>query len=651
MSSRSILAVAALVVIVPLAALVSSQLSAQSELSELPVPQGWSDAQKQTWYTSSQGSRLIPWDWLQALEQADSAELFLAPQNIRKFRYLPGPPSGTSPALPVGFALDTQSDAALGVTKLRWRKDQGDRAAWVGMNCAACHTGELTFKSLRLRIEGAPAMSDFLGFVNALNRALEATRADAAKWDRFSSRVLGTAADADNQARLLQEFDKLQAWQARAEKVNKPSLEYGPARVDAFGHIYNKVLLSAGSGNQPFNPSDAPVSYPFLWNIHQQDKVQWNGAAPNVPLGPDLDIGALARNVGEVTGVFADVTVQPAVLGVPPLRGYTSSADVRNLLTLEQQIMQLKPPNWPAEFGVVDAEKWSIGQKLFKQRCAECHLDNLPRDDITRRFNVTMTPLSGPKAIGTDPWMACNAFTYGGNTDKLQGTSRKFFIPSLSFFGEKAPVSDMLGTLVIGSIVNRGTGVIDNLQSKLLRVRPFDLKQVPADVLGLPDVALDLVLTQVLDRDAKAKALGADKAARLNICMSKNSPLLAYKARPLVGIWATAPYLHNGSVPTLYDLLLPPAQRPVRFTLGTQEFDPRLVGYAYENSKEYLTERAKAENTFTFKVLGDDGRPIAGNSNLGHDYGNASFSADDRMALVEYMKAANARRVGNKIVR
>ena len=44
------------------------------------------------------------------------------------------------------------------------------------------------------------------------------------------------------------------------------------------------------------------------------------------------------------------------------------------------------------------------------------------------------------------------------------------------------------------------------------------------------------------------------------------------------------------------------------------------------------------------------GRVIAGNSNLGHDYGNATFTEEQRRALVEYMKAVGARRVGNKIV-
>ena len=47
-----------------------------------------------------------------------------------------------------------------------------------------------------------------------------------------------------------------------------------------------------------------------------------------------------------------------------------------------------------------------------------------------------------------------------------------------------------------------------------------------------------------------------------------------YKARPLDGIWATAPYLHNGSVPNLDALLQPAAKRPLSFSIGVKTFDP-----------------------------------------------------------------------------
>ena len=52
-----------------------------------------------------------------------------------------------------------------------------------------------------------------------------------------------------------------------------------------------------------------------------------------------------------------------------------------------------------------------------------------------------------------------------------------------------------------------------------------------------------------------------------------------YANSPLDGIWARSPYLHNGSVPTLYDLLLPASERPLTFYLGTREYDPEKVGF------------------------------------------------------------------------
>jgi hypothetical protein len=109
--------------------------------------------------------------------------------------------------------------------------------------------------------------------------------------------------------------------------------------------------------------------------------------------------------------------------------------------------------------------------------------------------------------------------------------------------------------------------------------------------------------------------------------MTESSPILGYKARPLAGIWATAPYLHNGSVPTLYDLLQTPAKRPRLFYVGTRRFDPQKVGYASEQAPD---------NTFVFRTHDETGRPIPGNDNAGHDYG--PLSEEQIWALVEYMK-------------
>ncbi len=102
--------------------------------------------------------------------------------------------------------------------------------------------------------------------------------------------------------------------------------------------------------------------------------------------------------------------------------------------------------------------------------------------------------------------------------------------------------------------------------------------------------------------------------------------LQAYKARPLNGIWATAPYLHNGSVPTLYDLLLPASPtpndpkemtyRPKTFYVGSREFDPKKVGFRTDTN---------GGSGFFFDTT------LPSNSNAGHEYDYAD--SDRRPAL------------------
>lgn len=96
----------------------------------------------------------------------------------------------------------------------------------------------------------------------------------------------------------------------------------------------------------------------------------------------------------------------------------------------------------------------------------------------------------------------------------------------------------------------------------------------------------------------------------------------AYAARPLNGIWATAPYLHNGSVPTLYDLLLPASERPATFTLGSRDYDPKKLGFESDLTNESL---------FLFDTS------LKGNSNAGHQYG-VNLNESERYDLLEYLK-------------
>lgn len=98
-----------------------------------------------------------------------------------------------------------------------------------------------------------------------------------------------------------------------------------------------------------------------------------------------------------------------------------------------------------------------------------------------------------------------------------------------------------------------------------------------------------------------------------------------YANHPLDGVWLRAPYLHNGSVPTLMDLLEKPADRPETFYRGNDVFDPEKVGF--------VADVAAADRRSFFKY--DTSEP--GNGKEGHLYGT-DLAHKDKVALVEYLK-------------
>ena len=97
-----------------------------------------------------------------------------------------------------------------------------------------------------------------------------------------------------------------------------------------------------------------------------------------------------------------------------------------------------------------------------------------------------------------------------------------------------------------------------------------------------------------------------------------------YVAVTLDGLWTRAPFLHNGSVPTLRDLLEPPQNRPKVFYRGYDVLDPKNVGF--------VSQGADAQRTgFRYDTA------VTGNSNQGHEWGTA-LSTKDKESLVEYLK-------------
>ena len=342
--------------------------------------------------------------------------------------------------------------------------------------------------------------------------------------------------------------------------------------------------------------------------------MQWNGTAEN-----RNDVERLGRNVGEVLGVFAEAQFHTTPLfGIPKFR---TSARRLNQVKLENHLKQLWSPVWPEHLGAIDEAQKEAGRMLFEQHCVHCH-EVIPHGMQHQPVTVEMTSLS---EVGTDPRMAMNA---------AAGTARTGDLARLFGSRKKVPRGEMLQKLVRLSIITpyrdvgeRGLAALINSDDVFSpkEIKAF-LKEIGVsrqDALGHID-EYERKLTAYY-KELRSAARRSRKAAkgRTPAAVSESAAeALRYKARPLDGIWATAPYLHNGSVPNLYELLLPAEERSKTFFVGSNEFDPKKVGFS--------TEQVPGSSRF------DTSKP--GNSNMGHDmYG--TFSDDERWQLVEYMKS------------
>lgn len=130
---------------------------------------------------------------------------------------------------------------------------------------------------------------------------------------------------------------------------------------------------------------------------------------------------------------------------------------------------------------------------------------------------------------------------------------------------------------------------------------------------------------------------GVSLAGKKDLLMSPNDEHHGYNARPLSGIWAQAPYLHNGTVPTVYHLLVPD-ERPVSFIKSHLDYDQKYLGYSW-NSQQ-ITSQSEG---YLFQT-----NAIPALSNKGHDKDivegkktyRLNWSGDKQgvFAIIEYLK-------------
>lgn len=269
-----------------------------------------------------------------------------------------------------------------------------------------------------------------------------------------------------------------------------------------------------------------------------------------------------------------------------------SSVNIKNLERLEKTLTSLWSPVWPEDvLPAIDQSKAMRGKQHYAKKCRGCH-QSIDRKDPNRKVTAKLVPVD---KIGTDSTAATNIATRVGKTGILEGQLMipiTKYMPSLgSFdaFGQTAPTRRIIGNGVIG-VIREKMGLIKLVQ-------------------GLP---------------AYIKA--AKKNALFPNCDPKKDGKQCYrpprfKARPLNGIWASAPFLHNGSVPNLWELLQKPDRRVDTFYVGSWVIDPKKVGFVTN----------KGPDTSQF----DASLPC--NSNLGHTYGT-DLGNDEKWDLIKYIK-------------
>ncbi|MBV9883958.1 MAG: hypothetical protein JO276_13200 [Sphingomonadaceae bacterium] len=528
----------------------------------------WTAAARADFYGRDQGSRIIRLAWLRALKTADGAP-FLQ-DGLARYGYLPNPNGRFN--LPIGFM-------AAGAA--------GNQYA--AMNCSACHTRQIVVGGTEYRIDGGPAFTDFQAFLTDLDAAVGRVLADDASFAAFAAQVPGAGPDLRDEVAAW--YRREHALVSRALPANNP---WGLGRLDAVSMIFNR-LTGMDLGPPPsymiddnIQPAIAPVRYPFLWNAPRQDLTQWPGFSTN-----GNDFFGLIRNLGEVYGVFGVYRPRRQADHVDFLTD--NSAQWTGLGRLETLVRMIGPPQWPWR---IDRALAARGREIFNRPnwqdggCVSCHgirPGPFRPTLIPPRLNPTWaTPLCDTNT-DTAEYAILNRTA---QTGVLQGAHLPFLQP----MGAQAKAFDLLAMSVIGSIVQNSTTL-----SPYLYVN---------SAMPLPPVA--------------QQAVGSFALQGTRLCGQQAGPH-KYESRVLQGIWAAAPYLHNGSVPTLADLLRRPEDRPASFRLG-RNYDTALVGLA----------RDQGASTYLRTTTGCDDL-ASGNSRCGHDFGT-NLSDADKLALLEYLK-------------
>jgi cytochrome c5 len=436
----------------------------------------------------------------------------------------------------------------------------------IGITCAACHTTQLAYKGTGIRIDGGPGLINLDGFLDSALASLGVTviSQSSSKFERFARKVLRDKYSREESKKLFTDVRKYLDEQLKAKLEEKAAnvARKQTATAGGFGRLDG--LGSGGNrlyrllGKQNLRALNAPVKALPLWYTHDYNWLQTNSSMRQ----------PLARNVIQALTVNSSLVFP----GDPAKNDrYISSVRLQNLVEMEKLTQRFKPPVWPEQvLGKINQEAAARGETIYRKQCAFCHepqKESQPQagDATAAKNNKTyfVRRVFAVDKIKTDPNDAMNFAERTVDASSIQ-------------MGKTVPGPEVI-SMVLSGVINR----------------QFNDLNLPAE---------------------QREEWSGYRDNLMRICKG-------YAARPLAGVWACAPYLHNGSVHSLYQLLLPPAERDKVFFTGDYEFDPVNVGFVSAGDR----------GGFKFDTS------ISGNSNAGHQFGT-SLKHEERMDLIEYLK-------------
>lgn len=643
-----------------------------SDMNTVWAEQGWSNDERHWFHHAEQGTSTfgIPFEWLMALEQPhlslSDPGLLMDQRYLSRFGFIPSPPSVKDPAaaaaygysassrrskyasqdynqgnVPVGFAVGGEwVDASNGRT---WPlPGSGRNARTIGLTCAACHTGQLEYGGNRILVDGGQAAISLDQFREALTASIAFTRYVPGRFERFAERVLGDGHSDQSKAQLAAQFDAvIEAGKKRAaleKSVADQRVAEGFTRLDALNRIGNQVFSVDMKRPENFYATTAPVSYPFIWNAPWLDWVQYNSSIQQ----------PMVRNVGEAMGVAAAVNLSNPARGL-----FDSTIPVNTIHEMELLLSGEEHPLEAGRFGGLRSPRWmelplpplnqalvAEGRALYmgdpasgrKGLCVRCHRPPLDSEKIMSR-RYWREPGGGFR----QPYLALVTIPV-----EVIGTDCK-------------TAYDMAYRTVVTSVNLGNSGDLVELDT-----HPPDCPQPadpPPNPKGTTRTNFGVALGQVVGRTKDAwyanNGVPIDKRPEMdgfrpNGIRATVNGAPVYKARPLNGVWATPPFLHNGSVPNLYLLLSTQKERDAeaaRFYLGSRVFDPRHVGYRYRTSPSPSLPDVPvlADATGLFEL----DTSIPGNRNTGHLFTDEKvsgrikrrLSVEERFAIIEFIKS------------